>query len=93
MAVPKRRDAASLSPSGENVLRCRDDSGRVRSNEQVCAFGNRNGALCVLTEGKARHPGRGSLLLDASGIGKYEGGLAEKAEKIKVSDGGEEAKI
>ena len=28
------------------------------------------GALCVLTEGKARHPERGSLLLDTSGTVK-----------------------
>jgi hypothetical protein len=90
VAIPERRDPARLAFTGENIVGGGNDFCGIGSNELVCTFRDRNGALGVLAEGKAGDAESGGFFLNAAGIGQYEGGFAEQAKKIEIADGRDE---
>src|SRR5229473_327718 len=90
VAVPEWGDAAGFAPAREGVAGGGDDLGRIGANQQVCAFGDGDGALGVLTQGEARDAESGGFFLDAAGIGQDELRFAQKTEKIEIADGGNE---
>jgi len=83
MAVPKWRDTASLPPSGENILRCGNDAGRIRSDEQIRSFGDRNGTLGICSKGETRDAEGGGLFLNAAGIRKDQVALLRRQRKSR----------
>ena len=93
VAVPKRRDAAGLAFSGEDGLGCGCDFCRVGSDEEVCAFGNGDGALGVFAESETGDAEGGGFFLDAAGIGEDQRGFAEQAEKIEIAHGRDQLEL
>src|SRR5260370_6084054 len=93
MAIQKRRDAATISFSGEDILRRSDDLAGIATDKQIRTLRNRDGTLGVLPEGEAGHSERGGLLLNAAGIGQDQRGSAEEAEEIEIADGRNNEKV
>src|SRR5258708_35771333 len=93
MAIPKRRDAATLSFSGEDILRRSDDLAGIATDKQIRTLRNRDGTLGVLPEGEAGHSERGGLLLDAAGIGQDQRGSGDEADEIEIADGRNDGKL
>jgi len=93
MAIPEGRNAARLALSGKNGLSGGDDFCWIRSDEEVRAFGNRDGALGVFAKGEAGDAESGGFFLNAAGIRQNERGFAEEAEKIEIADGRDELEL
>src|SRR6266849_2390114 len=85
MPIPEWRSSATLAISAENLLCCRHDFGGVCSYEYICALGDSDRALGVLTQGQARDAEGRGFFLDAPGVGQSQGSLAEQAEKIEIA--------
>jgi len=86
VTIPEGGNAPGLAFSSKNGFGGGEDPSRVGANELICAFRNRDGALGIFAQGKARDAESGSFLLDAPGIGEDQRGLAEQAEKIEIAD-------
>jgi len=93
VAVPKRRNAAGFAFSVEGVASSSDDLSRVSADKYVCAFADGDGPFGIFPESEAGDAEGGGFLLDAARIGEDESGFAEKAEKIEIADGRDEAEL
>src|SRR5229473_6482461 len=87
VAVPEWGDAAGFASACQGVAGGGDDFDRIGANQQVCAFGDGDGALGVLPQGEAGDAESGGLFLDATRIGQDKLCFAQETEKIEISNG------
>jgi hypothetical protein len=83
MAIPQRRDAASLAPASQSITGSGNDFDRISTNKQVSTFSDRDGALGVLAQSEARDAASGGFFLDAALVGQDKLGLAQEIEKSR----------
>lgn len=93
MPVPEWGGSAFLAVSSKDLLRSRHDFGGVSSYEYICALGDSDWALGVLTQGQARDSEGRGFFLDTPGVGQSQRSFAEQAEKIEISQRRNEAEL
>src|SRR6266849_2095155 len=93
MSIPEWRRLARLAVSSEDLLCSSHDFGGVCSHEYICALGDSDRTLSVLTQGQARNAEGRGFFLDAPGVGQSQSSLAEQAQKIEISQWLNEAEL
>lgn len=89
-AVPQRRPS-SRRWVGQHPAALGHDPARIATDDDVGAFGDRDGPLGRLSQRQARHAEHRRLLLHTAGVGEHHPGARLQGEEVEVPGGLDQA--